>query len=71
MTSDRDDLLTRIAELEAHVAHQEKRLEDLDGVVTRQAGDIEHLQRHLKALAGLVADLDGASEVPVTKPPHY
>ncbi|WP_321499240.1 SlyX family protein [Breoghania sp.] len=65
------DLESRIADLETHIAHQEKRIEDLDTVVTRQAADIEHLQRHIKALAGLVAELEEATEVPITKPPHY
>ncbi|PTW62315.1 SlyX protein [Breoghania corrubedonensis] len=65
------DLETRIADLETHIAHQEKQIADLDTVVTRQSGEIEHLQRHLRALAGLVAELEEASEVPITKPPHY
>ncbi|MDJ0930205.1 SlyX family protein [Breoghania sp.] len=67
-----DDLEARIADLEIHIAQQEKRIEDLDSVVTRQVGEIAHLQRHLKALANLVAQLDEATEIPVTKPPpHY
>jgi len=64
----------RLAELEIRVAFQEKTLQDLNDVVTRQQAQLDSVVRELQALKGRIKAVmvsNVASEVEETPPPHY
>ncbi len=59
----------RILELEVRAAHQEKLIEELDGVVVEFTARVEHLQSLLKEL---MESTDAAPIGPANDPPpHY
>lgn len=64
----------RLEELETRVAFQDKTIQELNDVVTRQQGELDRLARELEALK---VQLRAASVFPVasrdeeTPPPHY
>jgi len=59
----------RLIDLEMRLMHQEQLIEQLDGVVVRQQGEIEELQREVKRLKEQV--LSGRTEDVNEPPPHY
>ena len=62
----------RVIDLESHLAHQARVVEDLNTVVTAQAKLIDRLTSRMEALAGEIEDLGEAIEQhPVARPPHY
>ncbi|MCF6120749.1 MULTISPECIES: SlyX family protein [Mesorhizobium] len=63
----------RLTTLEIRAAEQEKTIEELSGQIAEQWKVIERMQRKLDALADrfLVLEEQSASDVPVTKPPHW
>jgi len=67
------ETLARIERLEEQLAFHARTVEDLNEVVTRQADQIDALNRRLAALVEHVEELEDAAagSVPVTKPPHY
>jgi SlyX protein len=60
----------RITELELRLTHQDKALADLNDMVTAQWKKLEAMERHLRRMDEELQALD-ATDVPVTKPPHY
>ena len=71
---DRDELLQRVDELEAHVAHQDGAIEDLNDVVLRQWKEIEALREQIVRLNNRLEGLIEAGESdsgPEPPPPHY
>lgn len=64
---------TRIRELEQALAHQQRLVEDLNEVVTRQADEIAAMQRKLDALTQRFLAVEEAvqPDIPVDKPPHW
>ncbi|MBZ9881315.1 SlyX family protein [Mesorhizobium sp. CA10] len=65
-----DDQLTA---LEIRAAEQENTIEELSGQIAEQWKVIERMERKLAALADRFLELEEqtASDVPVTKPPHW
>ncbi len=70
MTADQPERLTR---LEILVTEQEKTIDELSGQIAEQWKVIEGMRRKLDALTDrfLVLEEQTASDIPVTKPPHY
>ena len=70
MTADQPERLTR---LEILVTEHEKTIEELSGQIAEQWKVIEGMRRKLDALTDrfLVLEEQTASDIPVTKPPHY
>ena len=64
---------TRIEALEQALAHQQRLVEDLNEVVTRQADEIAAMQRKLDALTQRFLAVEQAvqPDTPVDKPPHW
>jgi SlyX protein len=61
-------------ELEIRVAFQDKTIQELNDVVTRQQLEIDRITRELKAVKELLKDLVPSLVVPraeETPPPHY
>ncbi len=70
--SDTDNEIERIEALEAHLAHTEKEIEDMNSVILAQREDITRLTRRLDKLMSRVATLEDAAPAPEAhKPPHY
>ncbi|MEM9185870.1 MAG: SlyX family protein [Planctomycetota bacterium] len=65
----------RATQLEELLAHQQRLLEELDGVVTELRRDVDTLGKEQARLAATVTRLaqsqDGAQDFPGEKPPHY
>ena len=63
----------RLTTLEIRATEQEKTIEELSGQIAEQWKVIERMQRKLDALADRLLALEeqAASDVPVTKPPHW
>ncbi len=63
----------RLTVLEIRAAEQEKTIEELSGEIAEQWKTIEGLRKKLDALTDrfLVLEEQTASDVPVTKPPHW
>ncbi|MBZ9732697.1 SlyX family protein [Mesorhizobium sp. CA15] len=63
----------RLTTLEIRAAEQEKTIEELSGQIAEQWKVIERMERKLAALADRFLELEEqtASDVPVTKPPHW
>ncbi|WP_137932845.1 SlyX family protein [Mesorhizobium comanense] len=63
----------RLTTLEIRAAEQEKTIEELSGQIAEQWTVIERMQRKLDALTDrfLALEEQAASDVPVTKPPHW
>jgi len=67
-------MIDRMTELETRVAFQDKTLQELNEVVTRQQGEIDRLARELEALKIQLRSLSAypvASRDEETPPPHY
>lgn len=63
----------RLIELELKIVHQEKALEDLSDMVTRQWQVIDRLERELRRLGEQLVDLEdsGKATPKDVPPPHY
>jgi SlyX protein len=64
----------RLTELEVRVAFQEKTIQDLNEVVTRQQRRIDRLAQDLEAVKSRLAALAPALVIPQEEekpPPHY
>jgi SlyX protein len=63
----------RLTTLEIRAAEQEKTIEELSGQLAEQWKVIERMERKLAALTDrfLALEEQSASDVPVTKPPHW
>lgn len=64
----------RLTELEVRVAFQEKTLQDLNEVVTRQQREIDRLAKELEAVKSRLAGLAPSMVIPQEDekpPPHY
>lgn len=64
----------RLTELEVRVAFQEKTIQDLNEVVTRQQRQIDRLMQELEAMKSRLAGLAPAMVIPQEEekpPPHY
>jgi len=64
----------RLDDLELHLAHQEKQLEELSKIVTKQWKLIDRLTQHLGLLNDRMKEIeDSADDVkrPEPPPPHY
>lgn len=64
----------RLVELELKLEHQERALEDLSEMVTRQWQVIDRLEREVRRLSEQLVDLEGAGKSGIPKdapPPHY
>lgn len=59
--------------LEEKLAFQQHQLDELNGALVEQRGEIDKLQQDLAALVGVVRGLIDRSgeELPHEKPPHY
>lgn len=65
------DFNARIEALEAHVAHQERILTDLNEVVTTQYRKIDRLERLVERLRESILSMAPPREGPEPPPPHY
>jgi len=62
----------RLDRLEAHVAEQERVIEDLSEALAMQHKDIERLKARLAASDNRIAELEAGIPVAAPeKPPHY
>jgi SlyX protein len=71
--NDAEAVNTRIEQLEARIAHQERTIEDLNNSVTGQWRQIDGLTKQVERLAARLQHVEdnappGAAEPP---PPHY
>lgn len=65
-------LAQRIDALEAHIAHQDRTIEDLNAAITDQWKQIEELDYRLSRLADELREVEsGVSGEPEPPPPHY
>jgi SlyX protein len=71
--NDAETVNTRIEQMEARIAHQERTIEDLNNSVTEQWRQIDGLTKQVERLAARLQHVEdnvlpGAAEPP---PPHY
>jgi SlyX protein len=67
-----DSPSVRLDRLEAHIAHQELAIEELNEVVLSQRDEIERLTRRLNKLTGRIDALEEQAPPPENRPPpHY
>lgn len=67
-----ETLTQRIDALEAHIAHQDRTIEDLNAAITDQWKQIEDLAYRVSRLAEEMREVDmGGSNEPEPPPPHY
>ena len=72
MTDSNPSLEERVDELEIRLAHQDRLIEELNEVITRQQDRMDRLVRDLRriteALHGISGPTEGGEDAP---PPHY
>lgn len=67
-----ETLTRRIDALEAHIAHQDRTIEDLNTAITDQWKQIEDLAYRLSRLADELREVESSvSGEPEPPPPHY
>ena len=67
-----DTLQARLDEVEAHAAHQDKAVDDLNAVMLDQREELDRLTRRVNVMLTRLEALEAAAPAPeVTKPPHY
>lgn len=71
MTGSSQDHAARLDALEAHLAHQERVIADLNEVVTEQWRKIDRLERLVRQLRDTLETLPQQREGPEPPPPHY
>ena len=72
--ADESDNTQRLDDLEAHIAHQDSTIEDLNHVVLEQWKEIRALGEKLARLEAKVQTMEDGSEsdaAPEPLPPHY
>ncbi len=65
------EISTRLEALEAHLAHQERIITDLNEVVTTQYRRIDRLERLVERLRAAQLALAPPRDGPEPPPPHY
>ncbi|MCA0405938.1 MAG: SlyX family protein [Proteobacteria bacterium] len=65
------DTAARLEALEAHVAHQERIIADLNEVVTTQYRKIDRLERLVERLRESILSIAPQRDGPEPPPPHY
>lgn len=65
------DLATRLDTLEAHFAHQDRVIAELNEVVTTQWRKIDRLERQVLHLRDALQAQGPARDAPEPPPPHY
>jgi SlyX protein len=66
------EMTDRLAALEAHIAHQEQAIEDMNSVILDQAESLTRLTRRLDVMLSRLGELEAAAPGPDVKPPpHY
>ncbi len=67
-----DQANERIEKLEAHVAHLERQIDQLNEVIIQQAQELDRLKKHVGRVSQAIesAELERIKSVD-TKPPHY
>jgi SlyX protein len=67
-----DGLARRVEELETHLAHQIRLVEELDEMVRRQWDEIDLLKRRLERALLRLSEMEAPPEAPANrKPPHW
>lgn len=61
----------RLDDLEILSAHQARQIEDLNEVVTRQAGELDMLRRKLTVMVQRLAEMESNPPPAGEKPPHW
>ena len=65
-------LTQRIDVLEAHIAHQDRTIEELNAALTDQWKQIEQLTHRLSRLSDQLREVESrGSDEPEPPPPHY
>lgn len=64
---------TRLVELEIHISEQNRQLEELSSIITKQWKIIDGLSKKLDVLTDRFLELEEqtAPEISITKPPHW
>jgi SlyX protein len=65
------DLNERIDALEAHIAHQDLMIQELNEVTTRQQSMLDALTARVGRLLDRIGSLEPQGPLPANKPPHY
>jgi SlyX protein len=65
------DLAARLDTLEAHFAHQDRVITELNEVVTAQWRKIERLERQVLHLRDALQSQGPSRDAPEPPPPHY
>ena len=67
-----DEILQRLGRIEAHAAHLEHQVEQLNEVVVGQSKTVEHLKKQVQRQSGVLETMEleriKANNI---KPPHY
>jgi uncharacterized coiled-coil protein SlyX len=71
MSENIDDIAARLEALEAHLAHQDRIITDLNEVVTTQYRKIDRLERLIERLRESMLSLAPQRDGPEPPPPHY
>lgn len=67
-----DSHAARLDEIEAHIAHQDRTIEELNEVILAQRDEIERLGRRIDKLMTRIAELEDQAPLPDNAPPpHY
>jgi SlyX protein len=70
-TEDSSSVDERLVGIEERLAYQQHLLDQLNGVVLQQRGELDRLTRELASLRDLLADMSPGENLPYEKPPHY
>ena len=67
-----NDHAERLEKLESHIAHLERQIDELNGVVIQQSQELDRLKKQLGRVSQSIenAELERIKSVN-TKPPHY
>jgi SlyX protein len=71
MTDDAPDHAARLDALEAHFAHQDRLIAELNTVITAQWRKIDMLERHIARLNDEFQAVGHQRDAPEPPPPHY
>ena len=72
--------MSKTVDLESMIAHQDKQIQELNEVVTAQAGEIDSLKKYVKIKLDKIESnindagqeaMSVADEAAANKPPHY
>ena len=67
-----DEILQRLGRIEAHAAHLEHQVEQLNGVVVEQGGLVEHLKKQLQRQSAVLETMElERVKANNPKPPHH